>query len=81
VLYVHLCPDPKCTRLDHHFDSIPVRPGTADEVYWGDSTPAVYAVTSTSDGTGIKRCLVLDASKKAQATVDIPLSLAGRCEG
>ncbi|MDQ1731119.1 MAG: hypothetical protein QOK10_1278, partial [Pseudonocardiales bacterium] len=47
--YVHLCADEKCATLDGHLDWVPVRPGSADDeqVYWGWSTPSVFAVALT----------------------------------
>jgi hypothetical protein len=80
-LYVHLCADDRCATLDGHFDWIAVKPGAADneQVYWGSSTPSVYAVALTPRDA--RRCLVLNAAKKASAKVDTPLSSAGACGG
>jgi hypothetical protein len=52
--YVHLCADEKCATLDGHLDWVPVRPGSADDeqVYWGWSTPSVFAVALTPSGAG-----------------------------
>lgn len=80
TLYVHLCADKKCAKLDGHFDWVAVKPGSADDekVSWGSPTPSVYAVAMTPSGVG-RRCLVLNAAKKVSAKVDTPLSLAGAC--
>jgi hypothetical protein len=80
-LYVHLCAGTKCARLERHIDWVPVTPGSAvdEQVYWGSSTPAVYAVATAPDGSGVQLCVALDASKKAPAKVDAPLSSGGSC--
>jgi len=81
TLYVHLCSDAACARLDEHFDWITVRAGAAadEQVYWGPGDSAVYAVASDTTPGATRRCLVLDAGTKASATVDAPFSSAGRC--
>jgi hypothetical protein len=38
-----------------------------------------YAVATDTTTAGARRCLVLNAETKAPATVDVPLSSAGRC--
>ncbi|MDQ1742885.1 MAG: hypothetical protein QOE23_1224 [Pseudonocardiales bacterium] len=80
ALYVHLCSDLGCARLDSHFDWITVRPGkaTAEQVYWGPGESAGYAVTSDPAAGSARRCLV-DAAAKASAPVDVPLSSATPC--
>ena len=80
-LSVHLCADAQCRQLDSHTDWITVLPGsvTDEEVYWGSDVSAVYAVASDSTAGSTRWCLVLSAATKAAATVDAPLSLAGRC--
>lgn len=77
--FVHLCDDPACSQLEHHFEWISVWPGTAaeEQVYWGPGESAVYAVATATDGP--RQCLVLNASVKTSATVDAPLSSAGHC--
>ena len=77
-LYVHLCADERCARLDGPLDWVAVKPGSADEeqVYWGSPWPTVYAVALRPSGAE-GRCVVLNAAKKASATVDVPLSSAG----
>jgi hypothetical protein len=82
-LYVHLCADAKCAHLDDHVDWVPVEPGSADDaqVYWGSSTPDVYAIATAPGGSSGWRCLMLDASSKSPEEVDAPLSSAVRCEG
>jgi len=82
ALYIHLCADTNCATLDRHSDWATFKPGEADDdqVYWGSSTPTVYAVALTPSFAG-RRCLVLNAAKKAAAKVDAPLSSAGACGG
>jgi hypothetical protein len=81
ALYVHLCSDRACARLDEHFEWIPLRPGSAtdEQVYWGSDGYAIYAVAGAPTTAGAHRCLVLNASTKAATTVDAPLSAALRC--
>jgi|GEM_PF-4179894 len=81
MLYVHLCADPACARLDRHFEWITVRPGAAmeEQVYWGPGESAGYAVASDPATGSAWQCLVLDAAAKAPTTVDAPLSSASTC--
>jgi hypothetical protein len=64
-LYVHLCAESTCTRLDSHFDWVVVRPGSSDpeQVYWGAASQAVYAVATTPAQAGGLRCLTLNARR------------------
>jgi hypothetical protein len=80
-LYVHLCADATCSRLDSHFDWVVMQPGSSDteQVYWGRDSRAVYAVaTAPAPGDGL-RCLTLNASKKTTSATVAPLSAAAAC--
>ncbi len=81
ALYVHLCSDPACARLDGNADWVIVRAHSAadEQVYWGPGESAGYAVASDPTTRSARRCLVLNAAAKAPATVDAPLSSAGHC--
>jgi hypothetical protein len=83
TVYVHLCADSGCARLDQHTDWTPVQPGAGDteQVYWGAGAYAVYAVASAPNVGAARRCLLLDASQQAANRVTAPLSSAAACRG
>jgi len=79
TLYVHLCADSRCSRLESHFDWTAIAPGSSEteQVYWDPGSFAAYAV---SDRPGRnERCLRLDASTEATAKVSVHLSSARSC--
>jgi len=82
-LYVHECSSPSCTTLDSRLDWIPIDPGAVSnqQVYWGDPSPTLYAVSNV-EGTvtaNADRWLALDASKKNPTTTHVQLSSARPC--
>jgi hypothetical protein len=80
-LYVHLCAEATCTRLDGHFGWVVVQPVSSDteRVYWGRDFGAVYAVaTAPALGAGL-RCLTVSASKKTTSPTVALLSTAAAC--
>jgi hypothetical protein len=79
-LYVHLCEDAACRKLDGNFDWVAVNPAGTDteQVGWGFGQ-VTYAVSNNGRGEGGYRCLQVDDSKKIISTTVAPLSRATPC--
>ena len=80
-LYVRLCADQKCRRLQHELDWEPIPPGRSikEQVAWGDASPQMYAVATSPRADLPWPSLPLDAHRKLSTTVLVPLSSSSPC--
>lgn len=82
TLYTRLCDNPNCTAFEPHDKRWgAVNPGNAAtvQVYWGPTTPTLYAVSDTPDAEAAQRCIALDAHVKSTITTPVALSSTVPC--
>lgn len=80
-VYVHLCDDSACRKLDGHFGWVRVEPAHSDseQIGWGMGR-VVYAVSVRAGGAGGYLCLTVDDSRRVRSPTHVHLSQAAPCK-